>query len=149
MVSYPPADLRSPTRRKPKQRLPKKLIDTAVRRAAGDEVTDNCFLDIGDVVEGLQPLQWPEKASSRFKELALNGKPLMACLKDGTSPRGRNMDDPFPIYLYDTTEDKELCINELLVDEGFAVSRVFTKSTRASSPETENSSMYMIRTLKF
>jgi len=71
---------------------------------------------------------WSEKATQAFKNVSLNGLPLLASLK---TP-GKNSNGLYEVYLYDTADDHDLFINQFLVNEGVVTSKVFLKKSMHS-----------------
>lgn len=69
---------------------------------------------------------WSEKAISRMSDLVLTQLPLMIALKS----KGRNSNGLFEVYLYDTANDKDVFVNQILVDENLASSKVFSKKSK-------------------
>lgn len=70
-----------------------------------------------------ETLHWSGRAIKRFKELLFTRKPLLAAAKNNK----KNADGVLELYLYDTADEKDIFINQLLVNEGLVISPVFCK----------------------
>jgi len=68
-------------------------------------------------------LTWSHRVIMRFKELVSSGLMLLAALKVDE----QNLDGLYEVYLYDTSEDKDMFINQQLVNEGLVTSQLFCK----------------------
>ena len=104
-----------------KNRKDRRSSDELIEVAAGDEMFDDAFY-----TKELQ-VKWLEKAIKRFRELTLDGQLRIASLKNNVSKH--LPDDPWAVCLYNTNDDADVFINQVLVDEGLAVSHVYTKAT--------------------
>ncbi|XP_065066777.1 uncharacterized protein LOC135692541 isoform X2 [Rhopilema esculentum] len=104
-----------------KNRKDRKSSHELIEVAAGDEMFDDAFY-----TKELQ-VKWSEKAIERFRELTLDGQLRIASLKDNVSKH--LPEDPWAVCLYNTNDDADVFINQVLVDEGLAVSHVYTKAT--------------------
>lgn len=60
-----------------------------------------------------------------MKALVLTQLPLMLSWKR----KEKNANGLFEVYLYDTTNDKDLFLNQVFVDEDLATSKVFSKKS--------------------
>lgn len=96
--------------------------------AAGTEDFNDVFDTVGSNVSPYRAAKWSQKAITRFTELAIDGLQRIASLKDGLSKQ-RLPNEPWHVYLYNTNDDAEIFINQVLVDEALAVSDVYTKAT--------------------
>ena len=61
-----------------------------------------------------------------FKKASLINLPLLAALKS----LEKNDNGLYEMYLYDTTDDHDVFINQHLVDEGVVTSKVFSKTSK-------------------
>ena len=72
---------------------------------------------------------WSEKSIVKLKSLILTGEPLMASLKSSN----KNSEGLYEIYIYDTKGDKDVFINQYLVDDGLVTSNVLHRSGNSFS----------------
>lgn len=82
-----------------------------------------CSISSNDEVDG--DLTWSSKATYRLRDLIVTQLPMMVSLKTTY----KNVDGFYEVYLFDTADNKDVFINQVLVDEGLATSDVLTKVT--------------------
>ena len=105
------------------KRAPNATLDTDV----GDEDIDDEIQSTNNHSTGRSGrVTWSSASIERFKELTLDGGQRIVSLKDGGVKKNM-MDGPTPVYLYDTNCEVAILINEILVNEAFASSNVYTK----------------------
>ncbi|XP_047126179.1 putative uncharacterized protein DDB_G0282133 isoform X1 [Hydra vulgaris] len=75
---------------------------------------------------------WSEQSIFKLKSMIMN-EILMASLKSPT----KNSDGFYEIYLYDTKGDKDIFINQSLVDDGFVTSNVFHRNASQNNIQKE------------
>ena len=108
-----------------------------IELAAGTEDFCDVFDALGSNVSPYHAAKWSQEAIARFTELAVDGLQRIASLKDGLSKQ-RLPNEPWHIYLYNTNNDAEIFINQVLVDEALAVSDVYTKATEDRTADQGN-----------
>ena len=106
----------------------RKKKEKVIELAAGTEDFNDVFDAVGSNVFPYRAAKWSEEATTRFSELAVDGLQRIASLKDDLSKQ-RLPNEPWHVYLYNTNDDAEIFINQVLVDEALAVSNVYTKAT--------------------
>ena len=88
--------------------------------------TEEHCVPAGSEDSDIRITDWSPQSITRLRNLALNQLPMMVSLKGNS----KNENGLYEVYMYDTTNDKDIFMNQLLVDEKLAFSKVFSKNSK-------------------